>query len=69
MEYRKGLDMWEESKDVRCSHLLFEDLKKERTDINKMTFYIWLQENYKHLKGKSKEGNLGYKIKWKPLNE
>jgi len=65
-EYRKGLEMWEESDSVRCSHLLYEDLKKERTDIPKFHFYIFLQENYSHLRGKSEAGNMGYKLKYIP---
>jgi hypothetical protein len=66
-EFRKGLDMWEVSDEVRCSHLLYEDLKQERTDIRKFHFYIFLLENYSHLRGKSEAGNLGYKLKWKPI--
>ncbi|MFB3057407.1 MAG: hypothetical protein ACE1ZQ_09640 [Ignavibacteriaceae bacterium] len=61
---RKGKDMWQQSNEVRCAHLLFEDLKKERNDIPKIAFYIFLQDNYNHLRGKSKHGNFGYKIKW-----
>jgi hypothetical protein len=65
--YRKGLDLWEESETVRCSHLLFEDLQQERTDITKFIFYIFLLQNYRHLRGKSKEGNLGYRLKYVPV--
>ena len=66
-DYREGLDMWEESDTVRCSHLLYEDLKQERTDIPKFHFYLFLIDNYRHLYGKSKAGNMGYKLKYKPI--
>jgi hypothetical protein len=66
-EFRKGVDMWEETETVRCSHLLYQDFQHERNDIPKFHFYIFLLKHYRHLKGKSQAGNSGYRLKYKPI--
>jgi hypothetical protein len=68
--YRPVLECFEEAKEYRATHLLWDDLLKERTDLDvtrtdyKMAFYRILQEKYINLYGKAEDGNMGYKLKF-----
>ena len=64
MKYRKFSEMFIPCDDGRAAHLLYDDLKKERTDIPKIAFYSLLLQEYSHLRVKCADGNLGYKLKY-----
>ena len=67
MKYRKVNDCFKLSKNSRAQHELFEDFKKERTDVKKFIFYLWLQKN--ELKadfGKDRNGDFGYGLEFIP---
>lgn len=67
MDFRPVNDCFEKSDTIRAQHLLYEDFKQERTDINKFIFYLWLQDNPLEAKrGKDEKGNLGYGLKYIP---
>ncbi len=44
-KYRPINDCFKLSDKIRAQHLLFEDFKQERGDIQKFIFYLWLGEN------------------------
>lgn len=64
MSYRPAKECFEEAEEYRSMHLLFEDFQQERTDIQKFFVYLFFQNEYSHLYGKAKDGDMGYKIKF-----
>lgn len=70
--FREFIHCFETCDEIRAQHLLFEDFKKERTDIersvwHKMAFYVMLNRNqHKAKTGKDAKGNFGYGLKYLP---
>jgi hypothetical protein len=65
--YRQARQCFELSDKITACHKLFEDFQQERTDIQKMIFYIWLDQNeLKANRGKDSNGNFGYGLKFIP---
>ena len=64
MSYRPAKECFEEAKEGRAMHLLFEDFQQERTDIQKFFLYLFFQNEYSHLYVKCEDGNMGYKIRF-----
>lgn len=63
--YRPVNDCFEITDKIRANHLLFEDFKKERTDVSKFVFYMWLEQNeLKAKRGKDEKGNMGFGLKY-----
>ena len=67
-KYRPIKECFELNEDIRANHLLFEDFQAERTDIKKLIFYIFLQENeLGAVKGiDPSTGDIGYGLKYVP---
>lgn len=69
-EFRPINQCFEKSDTIRAQHLLWDDFRKERTDVKdrglyKIAFYIWLDENELGAKyGKDENGNIGYGLKY-----
>ena len=65
--YRRATDCFRESDKVRAAHLLYEDFRQERTDIPKLIFYIFMQENYMGLIGEDPDNRCtGYALEFIP---
>ena len=70
--FRKIGQCFKKCNQIRAKHLLWEDFKKERTDITgrgleKIAFYVWLDRN--ELKadfGKDESGDFGYGLEYIP---
>lgn len=63
--YRPASQCFEISDTIRAAHHLYEDFTQERKDINKFTFYLWLNQNQLNAKrGKDENGNFGYGLKY-----
>ena len=71
-EFRPITECFEKSDVIRAQHLLWEDFKKERTDVKgnrmyKMVFYVALSENNWGAKiGKDVDGSFGYGLRYIP---
>jgi len=64
-KYRPVAECFELTDKIRASHLLFDDFKDERTDIQKFVFYTWLMDNKMGAKvGKDENGDMGYSLKY-----
>ncbi len=67
MSYRKVNDCFNKNVVVKASHELYEDFKRERTDISKFVFYLWLERNeLETIRGKDKNGNHGFGLEFIP---
>lgn len=69
-KYRVLTECFTLSDTIRASHLLFKDLQEERTDIQKIVFYLFLQTNeLGAVRGNDPNtGDIGYGLRYIPRN-
>lgn len=60
--------MFKPSNVVRPFHLLYDDLKKERTDISRLAFSNFLERKHSEQKGRFR-GVVGYKFEFIPRTD
>lgn len=73
-DYRPMEECFERCDTIRAQHLLWEDMQKERADLQhrgnlryKMAFYMLLDQNkWKAKSGKDQNGNFGYGLRFIP---
>lgn len=64
-KYRPVAECFSRSDKIRAQHLLYEDFQQERTDIEKLVFYLWLQENsMQATRGTDENGYLGFALQY-----
>lgn len=67
VKYRPARECFKVVEGIRASHLLYKDFMQERTDMGKLPFYIWLQENeLKAKRGQDENGWFGYGLEYVP---
>lgn len=69
LPFRAFEDCFEPSDEVTAQHILYRDYRPENPNCQKIFFYIVLQKVYGPAHLKDKDGNLGFPMKYKEIEE